>query len=394
MKILHIITSLNIGGAEMALYRLLAQMDSGKFESKVISLVPGGPMKERIISLPVCVSDLGMKRGLPSLKGMYKLFKIIKQWKPDIIQTWLYHADLLGLFMGMLFPKCKVIWNLRCSYLDFNDIPLLTAFTIKLCAKLSFLPNAIIANSHAGLKYHKDLGYKKNQYKIIPNGFDLNIFKPDEKNGLMIRKEFNIPKKSFCIGFIARFDIIKDHENFLKAINIIQKNKQDIHVIMCGEDIDSGNKKLKAWIDQNNLKNVHLIGKRDDVHNVMNSLDIIVLSSKGEGFPNVIGEAMACGIPCVATNVGDSASIINNTGFIVPPADHKLLAKAIIKMINMPESKRNELGKKAAKRIALNFSLDAVSKQYESFYIFNHQSKELPKKPQSFVDYQAHEFFC
>jgi len=358
-KILHIITGLSTGGAEMMLYKLVSKMDRGCFDIYVASLTDIGPVGEKIKKLNIPVVAVRIKRGWRgffSFSGLFKLLRIAKNYKPAVIQTWMYHSDLVGGLVGKIL-KIPVIWNIRHSNLSFKHNKKTTMLTAKICAKLSkILPEKIICCSYASKNVHSKLGYNKNKMIIIPNGFDLDIFFPDRKG----REK---------VGFAARFDPQKDHKNFFETAKIVHKVYPNVHFLLCGDGISWENKKLIEWIKKSGVgKTTYLLGRRDDMKNIYNSIDILSSSSCGEGFPNVIGEAMACTIPCVVTDVGDSAVIVGNTGLVVPPKNPKALAEAIIKMIEMGEAKQRELGEKARDRIKKNFSIEKVVKRYEDLY--------------------------
>ncbi len=372
IKVLHIITGLSTGGAEMMLYKLISKMDRNYFDVCVVSLTDIGPVGEKIKKLNIPVVAVGMKRGWKSFfsfSGFFKLLKIVKNYKPDIIQTWMYHSDLIGGLVGKIL-KIPVIWNIRHSNLDPKCNKKTTIWTAKICAKFSkILPKKIICCSYASKNVHSKLGYDESKMVVIPNGFDLDIFFPDRKAREKVRKELGINDKIIVIGFAARFDSQKDHKNFFESAKIVHKIYPNVHFLLCGDGISWENKKLTEWIEKSGVKKVtHLLGRRDDMKNIYNSIDIFCSSSCGEGFPNVIGETMACEIPCVATNVGDSAIIIKDAGFVVPPKNPEALSKAIIKIIEIGEEKRKELGKKARDRIKKNYSIEKIVKNYEQLY--------------------------
>jgi len=372
LKLLHIITGLSIGGAEMMLYKLVSKMDRSCFDVYVVSLTDIGPVGEKIKKLGIPVVAIGMKRGwrgLCSLSRFFKLLRVVKNYKPDVIQTWMYHSDLVGGLVGKIL-KIPVIWNIRHSNLSPKYNKKTTIWTAKICAKLSkTLPKKIICCSYASKDVHSKLGYDKNKMVVVPNGFDLDIFFPDRKGREKIRKELGIDEETIVVGFAARFDPQKDHKNFFEAAKIVYQIYPDVHFLLCGDGINWKNEKLKEWIKKSGVKNVtHLLGRRDDMRNIYNSIDVFCSSSYGEGFPNVIGEAMACEVPCVVTNVGDSAIIVKDTGVVVPPKKPKALAEAIIKMIEIGEEKRREMGKRARDRIKENYSIEKIVNNYEQLY--------------------------
>ncbi|MCD6471260.1 glycosyltransferase, partial [bacterium] len=354
------------------LYKLVSKMDRSCFDIYVASLTNIGPIGEKIKKLNILVVAVGMKRGWRgffSFSGFFKLLSIVKNYKPDVIQTWMYHSDLIGGLVGKLL-KIPVIWGIHHSNLSPKYNKKTTIWTAKICAKFSkTLPKKIICCSYASKNVHSKLGYDENKMIVISNGFDLDAFLPDKQGREKVRKELGINDKIIVIGFPARFDPQKDHKNFFEAAKIVRKIYPNVHFLLCGDGISWNNKKLKEWIEKSGVKKVtYLLGRRDDMKNIYNSIDIFSSSSCGEGFPNVIGEAMACEVPCVVTDVGDSAIIVKDTGFVVPPKNPEVLAEAIIKMIEMGEEKRKELGKKARDRIKENYSIEKIVKNYEQLY--------------------------
>ncbi len=372
IKVLHIITGLSTGGAEMMLYKLVSKMDRSCFDIYVASLTNIGPVGEKIKKLNIPVVAVGMKRGWKgffSFSGFFKLLRIVKNYKPDVIQTWMYHSDLIGGLVGKIL-KVPVIWNIRHSNLNPEYNKKTTIWTAKICAKFSkILPKKIICCSWASKNVHKKLGYDENKMVVIPNGFDLDAFLPDKQGREKVRNELGLDDKTIVVGFAARFDPQKDHKNFFEAAKIVHKVYPNVHFLFCGDGISWKNEKLREWIEKSGVKKVtHLLGRRDDMKNVYNSIDIFCSSSYGEGFPNVIGEAMACEVPCVVTNVGDSSIIVGETGFVIPPKKPEALAEAIIKMIKIGEEKRRELGRKARKRIEENYSIEKIVNNYKQLY--------------------------
>lgn len=371
IKILHLITSLDTGGAEKMLLKLLTHIDRYQFENKVISLIAPGPVGDQIACLGVKVKTLGLARGVISPLGLVKLIKVIRNWKPDILQTWLYHADLLGYLASRLTGVRNLIWNIRCTNIDLKAYSKLTTLTIKACAYFSSFPAAIIINSENARAFHiENMGYQNANILTIFNGFDLIEFKPDIGSKLKIKNELKIPEDRMCIGMVGRYDHMKAHDIFLKAAGIIHKIYPQVVYILAGKNINHDNDNLITMIGKSGIgySSVRLLGEREDVPDLMNTFDIFCLSSLGEGFPNVLGEAMACAVPCVATDVGHSSAIIGDTGIVVPPGDYQSLARGLLKMAGYSEKIRKDLGKKARQRIKVNYSLFEIVRQYENLY--------------------------
>lgn len=369
-KILHLITDLETGGAEMMLYKLISKMDNKRFSNIVVSLTDKGTLGERIENLGIRVFTLDMRRGIPNPFALIKLIKIIKKEKPDIIQTWLYHADLFGLVVAKFMGITKIFWNIRCSELKISDHGYSLFSVLKILAIFSRVPRGIIVNSMAGQQFHVKLGYINDKFIYIPNGFDTEHFRPNNQARIIMREKININRDSFIIGIIARYDPMKDHKTFLKAAYQLSLINKSIKFIMVGRNIDHKNTELMKGINELGLKNnVYLLGERHDMHLVYPMLDVLISSSYSEGFPSVIAEAMACGIPCVATDVGQTAEILGDTGLLVPPSDSDAIAKAVLALINLNMNDRLELGEKARQRVIDKYSLENVVSEYERIYI-------------------------
>ncbi len=369
IKIVHLITGLNIGGAEMMLYKLVSGMDRKHFQNTVVSMTDSGTLGEKIKALGVPVHTLNMKRGVPNPLGFWRFFKLLLAERPQILQTWLYHADLLGSLAGWLARIPYIIWNVRASVFRREDHSKLFFLTLKLLAKLSKMPKAVIVNSSAGRAAHEQLGYRPVRWEIIPNGFNIDIFHPSKDARLKLRHDLGLFEQTFLIGLVARFDPMKDHMNFLKAVNRICEIRTDVHFIMVGQGVTHDNFILMKQIAALGIdKYVHLLGERDDIPDITAALDTATVSSYSEGFPNVVGEAMSCGVPCVVTNVGDSAYIVGDTGIVVPPSNPEAMAEAWNGLLSMSKDEYDLLSRAARERIASSFSIDTITKQYEGLY--------------------------
>lgn len=368
---MHIITGLKTGGAEMMLYKLLSGMNRQKFDQVVVSLMDRGALGGRIESLGIPVYSVGMRRALPMPQQIAQLVSLRRKIAPDIIQGWMYHGNFAAQICSMgATKKIPVIWNIRGTHTDLKDEKPLTAFLVWLEGKLSALPAAIINNSAASAASHQQkLGYRADKWRIIPNGFDVELFKPSTEAKASLCSELGLPPDALLIGLVGRFHPVKDHDTFLRAVALVADESKNVHFVVVGDGLDSANRELTHLIAQLNLQDsVHLLGKRSDLPYLTAALDIACSSSTAEGFPNVIGEAMSCGVPCVVTDVGDSAWIVGDTGRVVPPRDPAAFAHALRELTGMPPDRRHALGKAARKRVIELFSLDHVVGQYEALY--------------------------
>ena len=370
-RILHIITTLSMGGAEAMIYKLLthASNRSGLNHCVVSLSGPGyyGPLLEQ---RGIPVYHLSINAGIPKPKDVFKIYSVVKKWNPHVIQTWLYHADLIGLILGRFINVPKIVWNVRCSNMDLEQYPVTTRLIFYLLTKLSRSPDVIIANSVAGKKYHAQSGYAPKRWEIIPNGFDTDFYRPDNESRKRMRHALGIDEASLVVGMTARYDPMKDHGNFLRAAGKVNAAMPHVRFVLIGKGIDENNSNIADMIKENGLTDkVHLLGERTDLPNIYPVFDIFTLTSSfGEGFPNVLGEAMSCGVPCVATDAGDSADLIGGTGKIVPPGNHDAMAQAWIKMLLLSHDQRVELGLMARERVKDRYSLDTIVHRYQILY--------------------------
>jgi glycosyltransferase involved in cell wall biosynthesis len=370
-KLLHIITDLDRGGAEFFLYRLVTKLNKSHFSNKVVTLKPSGEIAEKLNQKDIEVHSLNLSKTFPSPFALLELNKIIKKNKPDLIQTWMYHADLLGGLVGKLFSDVPILWSLRQSTINPKTTRLRTILIIKLCARLSkWIPDHIVANSRAGLKAHQAHGYKTNKLSVIPNGYDSNTFQPDSEARKSVRQELGLDPDTPLIGLVARFHPQKDHETFFRAAGRLADNNRDVHFLLCGRNVTPDNQQIMTWVHEQDVTDqVHLLGERDDIPRIQASLDIATSSSSyAEGNPNVIGEAMASGVPCVVTDVGDSARLIGETGRVVSSENPDELAEAWAELLSLSKEERKRLGIKARKRIQEHFSLEQIVTKFKKLY--------------------------
>lgn len=369
--VLHIINGLETGGAEMMLYKILSKTNRQRFKPIVISLIDRGTLGDRIEALGIPVYPIGMEAGKLPLKGILQFIHQVRQCQPDLVQGWMYHGNLAAQLAGIFTLKfVPVLWNIRHSLHSLSYEKPTSSALIKMLAPLSSFPKKILYNSKISAIQHDKLGYKVTKTLVIPNGFNTEIFKPSLEFRLSVRTELSLCNNTFLIGRISRYDPMKDHANFFHAAALLLKDYPDVHFVLAGRRVDWENQTLCQIIHQLGIaERVHLLGERDDIPRLTAALDIACSSSAyGEAFPNAIGEAMACGVPCAVTDVGDSAWIVGDTGRVVPPRDANALANALRELIALGSEGRNTLGNAARTRIIENFSLDSIVAQYESLY--------------------------
>lgn len=371
MKVLHIITSLSDGGAEAVLYRM-CKFDKSNTHT-VISLMNEQKYVPMLKKIGINVFTLNFSNRRVNLKGMLKLYRLIKQIKPDVVQTWLDHADLVGGVIAKFAGKKNIVWGVHHSELKRGESKLFTIFISRINALMSYLiPRKIIYCAEESRKAQEKIGYKKSKGMIVFNGYDWKDFKPDNSIALSLRNELSIDNDTFLIGHVGRYDPQKDLGNLIDAFSILHKKNLKFQASIVGTELDKKNSELLASIKKHDLcMHVHLLGRRDDIEVVMNGIDLFVLSSVSEAFPNVINEAMLCGTPCVTTDVGDSRFIVGETGWTVRPKDSLALADAIIKAYNEKNSNSSSWTKRKAacrRRVEDNFSIDQMIENYKEVW--------------------------
>jgi glycosyltransferase involved in cell wall biosynthesis len=364
MKILHVITGLERGGAERQLINLLRASIAHGIQYEVVSLLDGGVYQGEVRSAGAELHTLNMTRNRISPSALFRLANLIRRSRPDIVQTWLYHADLIGLLAARLAGRFPVVWTLRSSELQLRHYSRLT----RALSRLSHWPAAIVSNSTAGMDAHVEIGYRPRLARVIPNGIDTNTFQPSDSAREAIRAELGIGAATRLIGCIARRDPMKDHLNVFKAFAHVLG---DARLLLAGNGTEPGNHELCGQMRLAGLapERVIQLGERQDAHRIMAALDFFVLGSAfGEGFPNVIGEAMACGVPCVATDVGDSAAIVGECGVITPPKDPQALVAAMGRLLALSFNERRALGLRARDRIQKEYPLSKMLAGYVEVY--------------------------
>lgn len=370
MRIVFIITGLSTGGAEMMLFKVLARLDRKRFAPYVISLTTLGELAPRIAALGIPVGAVGLKAGLSSPSGFFRLVRLLKRLNPDVVHTWMYHADLLGGLAARLAGVSAVAWCIRNSNLDKDKTKFSTRAVVGLCALISkWVPARILSCSEKARQVHVACGYAVAKMVVVPNGFDLSQFKPDLAARHRVRSELGITNQTPLVGLIGRFDPQKNHVGFFEAAAILHRQMPQVHFVLVGHGIDIHNVALMQAITQAGvLANTHLLGLRNDMPALMAALEVLASSSYGEAFPNVLGEAMACGVPCAVTDVGDSAYIVGDTGRVVASGDMHGLAAALGELLALSLPEKAALGECARARVEEHFEICAIVRRYENFY--------------------------
>ncbi|GHC99651.1 glycosyl transferase [Pseudorhodoferax aquiterrae] len=331
LVVLHVIAGLGRGGAEAVMARLVAA-SAAQCRHVVVSLSDDGVHGARLRMQGVSVHTLGWRRGRATAGGLFRLYRVVRDVRPDVVQTWMYHADLVGGLAARLAGVRAVSWGIRNSDLHPQRSSRSARMALRLCALLSaWVPRVIVSCSERAARLHAALGYRADRMQTISNGLDLHTWSVRPQARAEQRARWGIGMAAPLLGMVARWDPQKDHANLFEALSQVARALPELVCVLVGPGMDAENANLIRAIRARGLQGrIVLDGPRDDVVDVVAALDVHVLSSAyGEAFPNVVAEAMACGTPCVVTDVGDSGRIVGACGWVVPPCDAQALGEAL-----------------------------------------------------------------
>lgn len=369
ITVMHIITGLGLGGAERMLSNVVLAMDPNKYCNIVVSLKDLGHWGPILQERDIQVYQLNMCPNIYTLGKLFSLYRIIRKHRPDFIQGWMYHANIIASLIGRAAGVKNIYWNIRCSMMDLSKYRITTTIVFKIGALLAKSPTKIINNSRSSIQQHIENGYNSTEWNYIPNGFDLQKFKPCENLYKNFRSAHNLADDAILIGIVARFDAMKDHVSFLQAAAILAKENPRVYFVCAGDNVNCKNEKINNIVLANTLESrVLLLGQVTNVHELLPALDYLTQTSIGEGFPNVVAEAMSCGVECIVTDVGESLEIIGPTGFQIPLRDPIKLAATwravLLRDSNTIPQKRIEV----RQRIESNFSINRIAAIYSAQY--------------------------
>lgn len=352
------------------LFNLATQMDRQRFANSVVSLTGMGDLGKSLEQEGIPVRALGLKKSLSSMAALWRLRRALRQEKPDVVQTWMYHADLVGGLVAQAAGIRRVLWGVHHCDVSRGSMKWLTRVTARACAGVSrYVPEKIVFCSEAARLAHAHLGYASAKMTFIPNGFDTSRFQPDGQIRQSVRRELGIQPDSLVVGMLGRHHPHKDHANFLSAAAAIAGSHPEIEFVLCGRGVTRENEELWSRITASGLAGrAHLLGARDDIPHLLTALDLLVSSSQTEAFPLAVGEAMATGVPCVVTDVGDSRLLVDDTGVVVPARNPSALADGIELLLQAGQGGRRSLGNSARARIEKFFSLTGVVRRYQDLY--------------------------
>ena len=362
-RVTHIITSLGMGGAERMLHTLLTGGLQDTIENTVISLTDGGHYGPLLRRAGISVTCLDMRAGLGALTLPARLQRVLREDRPDIIQGWMYHGNFVAtLGRRLASGKPAIAWNIRTSLDDPAQIRRSTRLVANVCRSMSPRIDRIVYNSSRSREQHREIGYSDARSTVIPNGFDLANWRSEDTARAAARRQLDLPYDVPVVGFVGRASPVKDIPTLLSAFRSVLIRHPEAVLVLVGRGMESLN------VNDIPAGNIRMMGQRPDVAKLLPGFDVFCLSSLVEGFPNVVGEAMACKVPCVATDVGDTKKIVGTTGWVVAPGDPVAYGTALDEALSMAPEERACRGVLARKRIADNYSLEGVVASYSQMY--------------------------
>lgn len=371
VRIVHVINSFEFGGAEAMLCNLLLHSDRDHFDSSVVSLIDDLTVADPVLDAGFPLATMGMNPRMPDPRVLARLARHLKRLQPHVVQTWMDHSNLIGGVAARIGSSAKVAWGIHHSVHVAGQAKRTTLWTVAACARLSSrVPTTIVCCSEQSRQNYTRMGFDAGRMDVIPNGFDTERFCPDPVARLSLRREIGVSPDALLVGLVARYCPQKDHGNFLQAAARVAPVFPDARFVLCGDHVDEANAELVARVSSLGLSGrCHLLGPRRDVARVQAALDVAALSSVTEAFPLALGEALSCGVPCVTTDVGDSAEIVGPNGRVVPVRDPRSLAHALAELLGMGPDDRRRLGLAGRRRVRERYDLASVTRRYEQTYL-------------------------
>lgn len=371
LRVAHVITGLGAGGAEAMLVELARGLAARGVSQHVVSLLEGGVNAERLSALGIPVHALGMSKRAPDPRLLVRLHRWLRRAAPHVVQTWMYQADVVGGLAAQGLPGVPVVWGVHSTTLP-PGAALPTRAAVALSARVSdWLPTRIVVCSQTGLEHHANIGYARERMLVIENGVDTARFQPDAEARARVRRALSVSEDEVLIGLPARFAPEKDHATFFAAVQLLRRTHAHVRALLCGEGTDEQNPALDELARAHGLGREALLrlGRRDDMPELLPALDIVCLSSSHvEAFSIALCEAMAAGVPCAATNVGDSARILGRMDLIAPPRSPEVLAQVLGRLVEAGPTGRRQLGNELRQRVRDRFSLERTVHAYETLY--------------------------
>lgn len=377
MRVLHVIIGLRVGGAEMMLLKLLRQMDCAEFEPMVAAFIDGGPCAASLQEIGVPVRHLGMNHVWQAPMALMRLHQVAREFAPDVVQGWMYHGNIAATIVaGQLTKQPDLYWNIRHSLSDPTKEKFLTRRLIELGARWSGRPRKVVHNAAISIEQHGAVGFRRDNALMIPNGFELEKFYPSPEARVQMRRELGLSQDSVLVGNLGRYHPMKAQGDFIMAAAKLAETHPTAHFLLGGRDVTTNNARLQEFVAASGVaEKFHLLGPQENPARFLAALDLYCLSSSyGEGFPNVLGEAMSCGVPCVTTEVGEAKEIVGSLGVVAPVSDPAALAAAMELLLARIRDEGEQLGDLCRASIGERYDLNTIADLYAAMY---HRSKEF-----------------
>jgi glycosyltransferase involved in cell wall biosynthesis len=369
-RILHVISSLHVGGAERMLVKICGATRT-TFAHDIIALLPGGALAGDARAAGATVEEYEMQRSWSALAAIPRLRRHIAATRPDLVMGWMYHASAVAsVALVGSGGRPPLLWNIRHTPRRLRDETLLTRAALLAGIPLGRAAAGIVYNAERSAQRHEALFYDRRRKIVIPNGFDVALYRPDPEAGALFRAEHGLPADAPLLGRVARSHPMKDDGTLIAAFARVQARYPQARLVLAGSGMDAGNAALMALASGAGVsERLVLLGPRTDIAAITPAFDVALSSSsRGEAFPNVVGEAMACGVPVVATDVGDSAGIIADVARIAPPGDPEALAACVLRLLDGGAALRQETGRRDRERVLARYGLDVVAARYAALW--------------------------
>jgi glycosyltransferase involved in cell wall biosynthesis len=382
LHILHVIDGINVGGGEIVLAQLVERLQAAGHRNTVVALTTAGIIGQRMADAGARLLTLDMRRLSDAPGALRQLIRTIRDTAPDVIQGWMYHGNLAAsLGRRLARSPAGLAWSIHNSVEPMPSLPLVTEYVLRLEQLGSVDPAAIVYVSAASAAQHERLGFRADRTCVIPNGTDCARFRRRTGCRERLRASLGVTDDRPLLGLFARWHPMKGHTVLFDAVGQLRQTGRPVHLVLAGTGLDPQNAELAGALEAAGVVGeVSLLGARGDVEMLLAGLDLFVLPSvDGEAFPLVLGEAMAAGVPCVATDIGDCRMIVGDTGTIVPPGDLAALVAACERLLDAGPATREQLGQNARQRIANQFSLERTAEVYADLYRWLAGRKRRPQ---------------
>jgi glycosyltransferase involved in cell wall biosynthesis len=371
MKVTFVTNGLKAGGAELMLYKILSRLDRSRVECDVINLRPPGPVQELIESLGIPVQSLGWSSLFHAVCGLYNLRRLLQKSRPNLIHSWTYYSNI-GVTIatrGLGRAAPPLLWGIRFTLGDLSYEKRSTKWLIRQSRKLARIPKAILYDSETGRRDHERLGYPHELGRVIPNGIDFDTWRIDPVSRNEVRSQLGIGSDCFVIGMVGRMHPSKDHVTFLQAAERFLQLHPNAHFLLAGSGTEPNSPQIRSLLNGDDFKGrLHLLGHQTDVARVMAALDLHSCASRTESFPNVVLEALACGVLSTVSEVGDAPQLVPDRRFVVPPAAPLALADAWDRIASLVPADRASLACEFRKTAIERYSIAAIAQKYEAVY--------------------------